>query len=127
MTRTTVFALTTAATLSATSLTTTPAVAAITTLGECYDAVITWCNETQPENASGCASSEGGGLDQCDDEFGSQAQGTTFDRIKIFVGPKRTDGRPNFRLKLIPTAKFSAPFIRDDNDRDSGGRDRASR
>lgn len=41
----------------------------ITTLGECYTAVINWCTETFPEHAGECGQSSG--LDDCDEEFGN--------------------------------------------------------
>jgi hypothetical protein len=43
----------------------------ITTLGECYTAVINWCVETFPDHAGECGQSSG--LDDCDEEFGNAA------------------------------------------------------
>lgn len=43
--------------------------APITTLEQCYAAVITWCNETYPDHADQCGQSSG--LDDCDEEFGN--------------------------------------------------------
>ena len=58
----------TALSITATSMT--PAQAGpITTLGECYSAVITWCTETFPDHADECGSSSA--LDECDEEFGN--------------------------------------------------------
>lgn len=47
-----------------------PTHAEITTLSECYDAVLTWCNANFPE--MNCANSSG--LDQCDEEFGDSSE-----------------------------------------------------
>ena len=46
-----------------------PAHAEIKTLGQCYDAVLTWCNANFPE--MNCSNSSG--LAQCDEVFGSKA------------------------------------------------------
>ena len=43
----------------------------ITTLGECYTAVINSCIATYPEHADECGSSSG--LNDCDEEFGNRA------------------------------------------------------
>jgi len=47
----------------------------ITTLGECYQAVISWCTETYP----GADCSQSSGLEDCDEVFGDTANaGKTF-------------------------------------------------
>ncbi|MCP3972208.1 MAG: hypothetical protein GY717_18170 [Rhodobacteraceae bacterium] len=84
----------------------TQAAARIETLGDCYNAVITWCNNTMPDNASECANSEGGGLDQCDGEFGNKPQGSTIDRIKILAVPEGSNGQPTARLKLVGSPRL---------------------
>lgn len=48
--------------------------APITTLEQCYTAVINWCNETFPDHADQCGSSSG--LNDCDEEFGNQTAAT---------------------------------------------------
>ncbi|MBN8292716.1 hypothetical protein JI664_12145 [Rhodobacter sp. NTK016B] len=49
---------------------TAPARAApISSLEECYTAVINWCVSTFPDHADECGSASG--LDDCDDEFGN--------------------------------------------------------
>ncbi len=67
--------------------------AAISSLEECYTAVINWCNETFPNHDCSNAS----GLDDCDEEFGDTAGG---------IGPNRlffqhmSDG--TYRLRFEP-------------------------
>ena len=59
----------------------------ITTLGECYNAVITWCNNTHPDHASSCANSR---LDECDDQFGAAAAqtGLALQRANVVISPR---------------------------------------
>ena len=80
--KTTFTALAAAATLSTATFAPLQANAAIETLGECYNAVITWCNETFPDHAE-CGSS---GLSECDEEFG-MVVGGGFDEIHVQVQP----------------------------------------
>ena len=70
------FAVTTAMTTS--TLVPMQAHAEIETLAECYQAVITWCNETYPE--MDCSNSSG--LDDCDEVFGDNAA-TRIDNIFV--------------------------------------------
>lgn len=43
--------------------------APITSLEQCYNAVITWCTETYPDHADQCGQSSA--LNDCDEEFGN--------------------------------------------------------
>lgn len=43
--------------------------APITSLEQCYNAVITWCTNTYPEHADQCGQSSA--LNDCDEEFGN--------------------------------------------------------
>lgn len=108
MTRTILFAAAALATIGSTSLTPNRADAAISTLGDCYNAVITWCNNTHPENASECANAEGGGLDQCDDEFANVAGGGL--DLKIQSAPAR-GGKPGLRIIAKPVRQ-STPVLK---------------
>lgn len=67
--------------LSVSALHTAPVSAApISSLEECYQAVITWCVETFPDHADQCGQSSG--LDDCDEEFGNaSASGMTLNRV----------------------------------------------
>ncbi|MEM6666250.1 MAG: hypothetical protein AAF638_07580 [Pseudomonadota bacterium] len=60
--------------IAATALTTTalPSQAAVSTLGGCYNHVISICNKNPNTDAAhSCANS---GMDACDEEFGNQSQ-----------------------------------------------------
>lgn len=71
----------------------TPAQAApITTLGECYTAVLNWCTSTFPDHADECGSSSA--LDECDEEFGNAT------------------ARPGFGLRRTGPAISDATFRR---------------
>lgn len=83
MTRTVMFAA-----LAALSFTA-PAKAEITTLGECYDAVITWCNETFPDHDC----SHPSGLDDCDEEFGNAEAKPGFNSVQFMARVKRASIR----------------------------------
>ncbi|MCC0076179.1 MAG: hypothetical protein H6898_06265 [Rhodobacter sp.] len=78
-----------AAALVAVSTQTAPAhadAAPITSLEQCYQAVITWCTETFPDHADQCGSSSG--LDDCDEEFGNTAATPGINRIGPAVPPR---------------------------------------
>ena len=65
----------TALSITATSMT--PAQAGpISSLSECYTAVINWCTETFPDHADSCGSSSA--LDECDEEFGNATASPAF-------------------------------------------------
>lgn len=81
--KTTFTALATATALTTATFAPLQANAGISNLGECYNAVITWCNNTHPDHASECA---GSGLDECDEEFGNMVGGG-FDEIHVQVQP----------------------------------------
>ena len=93
MTRTILFAAATLAAFGTATMSPTKADAAIETLGECYDAVITWCNETFPDHDCSLPS----GLDDCDEEFGNQIGGGAINRLQTLGGKP---GRAT--LKLVP-------------------------
>lgn len=57
----------------------------ISTLEECYQAVITWCVETFPEHADQCGQSSS--LNDCDDEFGNASAGLSVGRGLYRAGP----------------------------------------
>ncbi len=111
MTRTMLFAAAAAAAFGTAALTPNPALAKIESLGECYDAVITWCNDTHPDHAQECAS---GGMDECDAEFSNAPQGTTFDRLKALSGPSR--------VKFQLVGKRPVPFLQPGAGEDSHAR-----
>lgn len=91
------FIITTAAaiTLTASTLAPTTASAKITTLGDCYNAVVTWCNAKHPNNASECAGGQGGGFDQCDEHFGKNKTGAAPFQIQMPTRPDRPQSRPS--------------------------------
>lgn len=95
------FIVTTAAaiTLSASTLSPTTATAGISTLGDCYNAVVTWCNEKHPSNASECAGGKGGGFDQCDEQFSKRSQNTAPFRLKALKDTDRPHSRPEGKRK----------------------------
>ena len=115
--KTTFAALATVATLSTATFAPLQANAAIGSLGECYNAVITWCNEAHPNHAQECA---GGGMDECDEEFASAIPGMSFDKIKV------RPSRGGLKWQLIDTSKrFNAQNdddYDDDNSRPSRSR-----
>ncbi len=115
--KTTFAALATVATLSTATFAPLQANAAIGSLGECYNAVITWCNETHPNHAQECA---GGGMDECDEVFAASIPMGGFDHIKV----RPTKG--GLKWKLIDTSKrFNAQ--NDDDDDDDNSRPSRSR
>jgi len=80
------FALTAAA-LVAVSTQVAPAKAdPVTSLEQCYQAVITWCTETFPDHADQCGSSSG--LDDCDEEFGNTAAAPGINRFGPAIPPR---------------------------------------
>ncbi|MDJ0630707.1 MAG: hypothetical protein QNJ44_20795 [Rhodobacter sp.] len=94
MTRTFIFATATIAALGTTTLAPTRAEAKIETLEQCYNAVITWCNETFPDMDCSNAS----GLDECDEVFGDKVGGGAMDRLQAAGG-----GQPGrATLKIAP-------------------------
>ena len=100
--KTTFAALATVATLSTATFAPLQANAAIGSLGECYNAVITWCNEAHPNHAQECA---GGGMDECDEVFASTIPMGGFDQIKA---------RPNgngIKWKLVKLNKIRRDHI----------------
>jgi hypothetical protein len=84
------FAVTTALTTS--TFAPVQAHAEIKTLAECYQAVITWCNETYPD--MDCSNSSG--LDDCDEVFGDSSVGARIDRIFIQTW---SDGNKTLRFE----------------------------
>lgn len=81
----------TAAAMTATVMAATPSSAKITTLGECYQAVITWCNETFPDHDC----SHPSGLDDCDEEFGNTSNTLpNFDANRFMMKIKRMSVEP---------------------------------
>jgi hypothetical protein len=100
-------------TLATTAIAPIQANAAITTLGGCYDAVINWCNGAHPEHASECA---GGGMDDCDEEFGNAVAGMGFDSIRV---TPQADGTYKFRLSPTLNAAVVA-LERNHNDSEAG-------
>ncbi|SFR53439.1 hypothetical protein SAMN04488005_2661 [Yoonia tamlensis] len=78
--------------------------AGITTLGECYEAVINWCNETFPDHDC----SQTSGLDDCDEEFGNAIGGLDITGI---IATKREDE--------TYTLRFEGPSVPED-DKDEG-------
>ncbi len=95
MTRTFLFTAAAIAAFGSATLAPTQAVAKIETLEECYNAVITWCNETYPEMDCSNAS----GLDDCDEEFGNHAGGGTINKLKA-LGQGRP-ARAELRLGTV--------------------------
>ncbi len=99
MNRFTFTAATLAVALGVFSTTSHKAEAAITSLDECYDAVLTWCNETYPNMDCSNAS----GLDDCDEVFGDNSASLDMDRYKV----KTPSQRP--RLPTIGDGNDSGP------------------
>lgn len=65
--------------------------APITSLEQCYNAVITWCTETYPEHANQCGQSSA--LDDCDEEFGNATASvpgyaSNIRRVGLAVSPR---------------------------------------
>ncbi len=94
MTRRFLFAAAALAAFGATTMAPTKAEAKIETLEECYNAVITWCNETFPDMDCSNAS----GLDECDEEFGNQSAGGAMDRLQAVGGSRPARAK----LQLAP-------------------------
>lgn len=84
------FAVTTAMTTS--TIAPMQAHAAIETLAECYNAVLTWCTETYPD--MDCSNSSG--LDDCDEVFGNQTVPMKVDQIFVQT---RADGSKTLRFE----------------------------
>lgn len=103
------FAVTTAMTTS--TIAPIQAHAAIETLGECYQAVINWCNETFPD--ADC--SQASGLDDCDEVFGNAVGGMNINQIYIQT---HADGSKSLRFET------SVPEVEDEDDRRGRDRDR---
>lgn len=96
--------------ISLTASNTAPAAAdPITTLEGCYEAVISWCNETFPEHDCSNAS----GLNDCDEEFGNQASMPGYDR----TGPSM----PNETLHRLIVAGRAVMILNPDG-REGEGR-----
>lgn len=95
-----------------------PAQAAITSLDECYDAVLAWCNENYPD--MDCSNSSG--LDQCDEEFGNAAHSGNPDRL-VAVPPRRVMDRIITLIDFQEQQRENADDDRggDDDDRGSSG------
>ena len=103
----TIAAIATAATLTTATFVPVQANAAIHTLGECYDAVITWCNQAHPNHAQECA---GGGMDECDEEFANSVPNGGFDQIKV-----RPTGK-GFKWRLVKLNRaYNSPGDEDDS------------
>lgn len=100
------FAVTTALTTS--TLAPVQAHAEIKTLAECYQAVLTWCNETFPD--IDCSNSSS--LDQCDEVFGDNAS-ARIDRIFIQTW---SDGNK--------TLRFETSVVEEEEDEPRRDRDR---
>ena len=100
MTRTILFAAATFAAFGTAAMSPTKADAAIETLGECYDAVITWCNETFPDHDC----SHPSGLDDCDEEFGNKVGGGAMDRLQT-LGGKPGRALVPLQIKRVRTLK----------------------
>jgi hypothetical protein len=95
-----------AAALAVGTLHTVPAKAEpVTTLEECYNAVITWCVETFPEHAHQCG--ESSHLQECDDEFGNGAA-MTLGRANI--GPAIS--QRHFARLMTGVERRNAPVLR---------------
>lgn len=102
-----------AAALSLSTAISAPAAAEpISTLEECYNAVITWCVENFPEHASECGSSSG--LDACDEVFGDHSGAQAILQTR--------PGDPVARLRVVASARPSLPGGGDDNGGDRGSR-----
>ena len=97
------FAISTA--LTTTSFAPIQAQAGITTLGECYEAVINWCNETFPDHDC----SQTSGLDDCDEVFGNAVGG--MDINGIFATKRENE---------TYTLRFDGPSVPEDEDEDDG-------
>ena len=82
-----------------------PASAApITTLGECYTAVLNWCVNTFPDHADECGQSSG--FDACDEEFGNAAHSTGLSIQRTGpVMPARTFARLVAGARLVRTSR----------------------
>lgn len=112
------FALATAAAMTVfTGLSSPAAAGPITNLEECYNAVITWCNETFPDHD--CSSPSG--LDECDEVFASHSSPL----LQLQTRP----GDPVARLRILstnyqPVERDDDRGGRDDDDDDDRGRDR---
>lgn len=84
--------------------------AAISSLEECYTAVINWCNETFPDHDC----SQTSGLDDCDDEFGDTAAGMSPNRLFF---QHMSDGTYRLRFETIAPRFVQADRDDDDDDR----------
>ena len=107
------FAVTTAMTTS--TLVPMQAHAEIETLAECYQAVITWCNETYPE--MDCSNSSG--LDDCDEVFGDNAA-TRIDNIFVQTW---SDGTKTLRFETSEVEEEDERRPQRERDNDDDDRD----
>jgi len=89
-----------AATLTSAAFVPVQANAKITTLGECYEAVINWCNEAFPD--ADC--SQASGLDDCDEVFGNAIAGLDLQA--------RPTSEPRPRPARVPSEPATAPTRR---------------
>ena len=108
------FAISTA--LTTTSIAPIQAHAGITTLGECYDAVINWCNETFPDHDC----SQTSGLDDCDEVFGNAVGGMDINGI---FATKREDETYTLRFDVPSEPEDDDDDRGNGNDDDDDGRD----
>lgn len=97
-----------------------PAKAEITSLGDCINAVITWCNDTFGDNVD-CSQSSG--IDDCKEVFGDKSnQGQAFQLILPGRGGKKT---VHLILPAVQQARETAERdprpTRPGRDRDDGG------
>ena len=92
--------------------------AAIESLADCYQAVLTWCNETYPD--ADCSNSSG--LDDCDEVFGDTSGAMKIDQIMILT---YADGTKSLEFHTSPVEEEEddrRDNDRRDNDRDDSGR-----
>ena len=85
--------------------------AGISSLEECYTAVINWCNETFPNHD--CSNTSG--LDDCDEEFGDTTAGMSPNRLFI---QHMSDGTYRLRFEAIEPPRFVLGDGEDDDDRE---------
>ena len=93
--------------------------AAIESLADCYQAVLTWCNETYPD--ADCSNSSG--LDDCDEVFGDASGAMKIDQIMILT---YADGTKSLEFHTSPVEEEDDEDDRRDNDRRDNDRDRGN-
>ena len=93
--------------------------AAIESLADCYQAVLTWCNETYPD--ADCSNASG--LDDCDEVFGDTSGAMKIDQIMILT---YADGTKSLEFHTSPVEEEDDEDDRRDNDRRDNDRDRGN-